>query len=192
MVASWVKRFILYAPSPFISNRRAEPRRKLQTFSATQLLKKKKKKKCLRERQSQSSLMKRPVTLPVSMLVCDSLSALFPFLSSCVCAINSRCLEEGGVCVQGFGGGEDNVTLTLEKRDVHYCIAGQLQRTSRTNTQCIIQNILHFCSALPHANSIHYQSSRFIFNALTSLLSLIYTVYCVFSSQRLGVRLILF
>lgn len=43
MVASWVKRFILYAPSPFISNRRAEPRRKLQTFSATQLLKKKKK-----------------------------------------------------------------------------------------------------------------------------------------------------
>lgn len=63
-----------------------------------------------------------------------------------------------------FGG---NAMLTLEKRCVttSYCVAEQLLQTSQTNARCIIQNILHYSTAFPHASSIPYQSAGLIFKA---------------------------
>lgn len=41
---------------------------------------------------------------------------------------------------------QGNAMLTLEDRRAmsHYCVAGQLQQTSQTNAQYIIQNILYY------------------------------------------------
>lgn len=86
-----------------------------------------------------------PVCVCVCMyaIACWCYHHFFPF----VCVLSSRCL----------GGRVDNVMLTLEERvSSHYCVAGQLKQTGLTNAQCIIQNILHFCITLLHANSIHY------------------------------------
>lgn len=81
----------------------------------------------------------------------------------------------------------DNVTLTLEERRVtcHYCVAGQLQQNEAYKRT--MYNLEH--PAFPHANGIHYQMRRFIFNAMTLLFSLIYTL--TFGSKCQGSQLIL-
>lgn len=118
-----------------------------------------------------------------SLHVCRSLLALFLFLSISVGVLSMRRL--GGMVAVAVVGG---VTLTLEERRVTSPPLCFWAITANESYKCRMYN--SELPAFPHANSIHYQTSGFIFNAVTPAFSLIHVL--IFGATRFGLERILF